>query len=189
MDKLKKIRILLEKFYAGSTSREEEAELTAYLTGEDIPGEFAADAELFRSMEGLNQPVDIPADLDNKIISGLDEQERAETRVRRISIYSFSGLAAGLLIILSVYLGLVRNNQDSVVSQYAIEDPERAYIEAKRALEYVSLKWNEGTRELDNLNQVNKTMETVSTINKISSGSRELNLLGNLNKANQIEIQ
>lgn len=189
MDRSNKIRELLEKYYEGNTSMAEEAELEAFLTGKDVPEEFSADRELFSSMAEIKQPVEIPEDLDQKIISKLDEAGKAETRVRRISIYSFSGLAAGLLIILGVYLGFIKDNQNDLVSQYAIEDPDKAYIEAKRALEYVSLKWNEGTSELNNLQQVNKTMETVSTIKKISSGSREINLLGNLKKADKIEIQ
>lgn len=189
MDELTHIKQLLEKFYEGTTSREEEELLERYFTEhEKIPGELAADRELFTSLSSLHRPVDVPADLDEKITDRLSTVQRAETRVRRISIYSFSGLAAGLLLILSVYLGFIRDHARNSIEQYAIEDPERAYLEAKQALMYVSDKWNEGTSELKNLEQVNKGIKSVSTMQKISSGSRELNLLGNLEKAKDIEL-
>lgn len=189
MDKLKHIKALLDKFYDGTTSREEEAELQSYFTSGRVPEELSADRELFVSMTSASEPVDVPADLNEKIISGLREAERSESRSRRINLYSFSALAAGLLIIFSVYLGFLREDHHQAMTQYAIEDPDLAYVEAKKALEYVSLKWNDATAELGNLKQVNKTIETVSTINKFSSGSRELNLLGNLKKADQLKMQ
>ncbi|MEX2369440.1 MAG: hypothetical protein WD578_00435 [Bacteroidales bacterium] len=189
MDKLKHIRELLRKFYEGETSVAEEQELEAFFNNEKkVPEEFTADREFFRSLAILHQPVEVPGDLHSKIISNLSSEERREHRVRRINIYSFSALAAGLLIILSVYLGIIREGQQNSITQYAIEDPEQAYIEARRALEYVSHKWNSGTSELENLNQVQKTINKVSTINKLSSGSKELILLGNLEKADNIEL-
>ena len=189
MDKLKQIRDLLNRFYEGSTSKSEERELeNFFLKADKLPEEFLADRDLFRSMADLNEPVDVPSDLKEKLIDRLDTAARSESRTRRIGIYSLSGLAAGLLVLLSVYLGIFRDSHDQSIQQYAIEDPEIAYIETRKALEYISGKWNTGTSELDNLKQVNKGMETVSTIRKFSSGSRELNLLGNLEKADQIQM-
>jgi uncharacterized damage-inducible protein DinB len=189
MERLKYIRELLEKFYEGATTSAEEAQLRDFFSREKVPEELQADRELFVSMASAAEPVEVPADLNKKILSGLSEAKRAESRSRRIGIYSFSALAAGLLILFSVYLGFLREDHSQAMTQYAIEDPELAYEEAKKALEYVSAKWNDGTSELNNLHQVNKTMETVSTMKKLSSGSKELNLLGNLRKADQIQLQ
>jgi hypothetical protein len=189
MDKLKHIQKLLEKFYAGNTSMTEENELELFFRKENVPEEYKADKELFFFIAANSEHMDIPVDLKEKIIFTLDKAEKSESRVRRINLYSISGLAAGLLIILSVYLGFIRENPFEVTSQYAIEDPDRAYEEVKKALEYVSQKWNSGTSELENLGQINKGLKTISPIRKLSSGSRELNLLGNLKKAENIKIQ
>jgi hypothetical protein len=189
MDKLKQIRNLLDRFYEGITSKSEEMELeNFFLEADNLPEELLTDRDMFRSMVDLKEPVDVPSDLNEKLIDCLDTEIKSESRTRRIGIYSLSGLAAGLLVLLSVYLGIIRDSHDQSIQQYAIEDPEIAYVETKKALEYISSKWNKGTSELDNLQQVNKGMETVSTIRKFSSGSRELNLLGNLEKADQIQI-
>jgi hypothetical protein len=189
MDKLEHIRNLLARFYEGGTSKSEEAELeNFFLEASQLPEDLLSDQEMFRSMAGIKEPVEVPSDLNANLIDHLDTAARSESRVRRIGLYSFSGLAAGLLVLLSVYLGIIRDDHEQSIQQYAIEDPEIAYIEARKALEYISGKWNTGTSELENLQQVNKGMETVSTIRKFSSGSRELNLLGNLEKADQIQM-
>ena len=152
MDKLEYIKNLLDRFYSGGTSKSEEAELeNFFMETNRLPEDLLADQELFRSMAGLKEPVEVPSDLNAKLIDRLDTAVRSESRVRRIGIYSFSGLAAGLLILLSVYLGIVREGHEQSIQQYAIEDPEIAYIEARKALEYISGKWNSGTSELENL--------------------------------------
>ena len=189
MDKLKRIRLLLDRFYEGKTSLDEEQELQEFFDHEKVPGDLSVDQEMFRSILIACEPIEVPANLNEKIIAGLKDEEKAETRSRRINLYSFSALAAGLLIIFSVYLGFLREDHKKAMTQYAIEDPEMAYIEAKKALEYVSFKWNDATAELNSLQQVNRTIDKVSTINKLSSGSRELNLLGNLKKADRIQMQ
>ncbi len=189
MDKLKQIRNLLDRFYEGNTSKSEEMELeNFFLEADKLPEEFLTDQDLFRSIADLKEPVDVPSDLNEKLIDRLDAKAKSESRTRRVGIYSMSGLAAGLLVLLSVYLGIIRESHHQSIQQYAIEDPAIAYVETKRALEYISSKWSKGTSELDNLQQVNKGMESVSTIRKFSSGSRELNLLGNLEKADQIQM-
>lgn len=190
MDKLNHIKEILGRFYEGTASFQEEKELEEYFLSGSVPEDLSADKEFFLASANLLQTIEVPEDLDEKILKRITVAEKSERKVRRISVYSLTGLAAGLLILFSVYLGLLRENSlNSRLDQYAIEDPELAYQEARKALEFVSEKWNTGTSELDNLQEVNRGIESISTINKISSGSRELNLLGNLKKAENIKIQ
>jgi hypothetical protein len=63
-----------------------------------------------------------------------------------------------------------------------------AYEEAKRALAYVSTKLNNGTSELDNVKQhVSKTSDPLKSLSKINKGSKELSLLGQLQRARDFE--
>jgi hypothetical protein len=190
MDNIKHIRELLKKFYEGESGKREELELEEYFNNSKTAPEFDDDKKLFLSLKTAHQEVDIPLDLEKNILNTIKQAEISELKIRRISLYSLSGLAAGLLIILTIYLGIIKEDQYSrVMAQYTIEDPERAYNEVKNALNLVSEKWNSGTRQLSKLDEVNRGMESISTINKISSGSKEINLLGNLRKADNISIQ
>lgn len=189
MDNLNKIKQLLEKFYEGQTSLEEEIHLKEYFAGDSIPEELLEDKELFVSMGAADGQVIVPGDLNTKLIDTINAAERKETRVKRINLYSFSGLAAGLLIIFSVYFAFLRETPTDVLAQYTIQDEEQAYLEAKKALTYVSAKLNRGTAELKPLQSVNKSLNSMTPLRKLSSGSKELQLLGNLEKAGGIKIQ
>ncbi len=189
MDNLKNIKQLLEKFYDGQTSLEEEVHLKEYFAGDSIPEELLEDKELFVSMGAADREVSIPGDLNTKLIDTINAAERKETRVKRINLYSFSGLAAGLLIILAVYFAFLRESPADVMAQYTIQDEELAYQEAKKALNFVSAKLNKGTAELKPLRIVNKSLNSMTPLRKLSSGSKELQLLGNLEKAGEIELR
>jgi hypothetical protein len=190
MDNLERIKYLLDRFYEGLSSTEEEQELSGLLQDESLPEEFLSDRELFASFTEANAPIDVPEGLEEGIMEMIEREDRKESRVRRINIYSISGLAAGLLIILSVYLGFLRDNSYNSLAEFAVEDPLQAYEETKKALDLISEKWSVGTSELKNLNEVQQGIQkSVQPMQKLSSGSREINLLGNLRKAENIKIQ
>lgn len=186
MDPLTHIRSLLDKFYRGETGLSEEQELITFFRSQDVPEELLPDKQLFVSMQETDESIEVPADLEQRATRELARIQEKSRRIRRINIYSMSGLAAGLLIILSVYLGFLQPSNNSM-SEYAVEDPQQAYEETVKALELVSRKWGEATGELENLNRVNEGFEQVQTIQKVNSGSKQLNLLGTIGKTSQVQ--
>ncbi len=188
MDKLTSIKELLDKFYEGQTSLEEELHLKEYFLGDNIPEELLEDKELFVSISATSEHIEVPDNLNSSLIEAISFAEHRESRVKRINLYSFSGLAAGLAIILGVYFAFLRDNPTEVLAEYTIQDEEVAYLEAKRALTYVSAKLNKGTASLEPLGQVNRSMKTLAPLKKISSGRKELQLLGNVEKAANIKL-
>ena len=85
MESVNDIRLMLERFYRGETSLEEEQRLRDWFASASVPEDLIPDQELFRSLEMATETVDVPADLDQKIIAGIDQAERRATRTRRIS--------------------------------------------------------------------------------------------------------
>ncbi len=106
-------------------------------------------------------------------------------------MFSLSGLAAGLLVMIAVYLFYIRTDGPSLLASNQMtdtyEDPLEAYEEAKRTLAYVSAKLNNGTSELAHVRQVTKTVDPLKSLSKINKGSKELSLLGQLRRARDIE--
>jgi len=188
MDKLSNIKKLLDKFYEGQSSLEEEQQLKEYFSGDGIPEELLEERELFVSMSAVDEHIEVPDNLNNSIIEAISNAEHRESKVKRINLYSFSGLAAGLAIILSVYFAFLREEPTKLLAEYTIQDEEVAYQEARKALSYVSAKLHKGTAELESLGQVNRTMKTLAPLNKITSGRKELQLLGNMEKASNIKL-
>lgn len=192
MESIVEIRKMLERFYRGETSLEEERMLLDYFTSTTVPEELIPDKELFQSFDDGADSVEVPPDLNQKILASIDQAERKETRTRRISLFSLSGLAAGLLVMIAVYLFYIRTDRSPFIASNQMvdtyEDPMMAYEEAKKALTYVSDKLNTGTSELEQVKQVSKVAtDPLKSLSKINKGSKELSLLGQLRRVNEVE--
>jgi len=179
---------LLDRFYRGETTLGEEKRLKEYLSSTRVPEEFFPDRDLFRTMDPGNEAIHVPVDLDQKILAGIDREERKITRTRRISVFSLSGLAAGLLVVIALYTGYFRNDSSRLAMQDTYENPQDAYEEAKRTLAYVSAKLNTGTSELKHVQEVSRTAsDPLKSLSKINKGSKELSLLGQIQRVNDIK--
>ncbi len=111
MESIEEIRKILERFYQGESTLEEERMLEEYFSSTTVPEELIPDKDLFQSFGGGNDSIVVPADLNQKIIDSIGQVEKKATRTRRISIFSLSGLAAGLLVMIAVYLFYIRTDE------------------------------------------------------------------------------
>jgi hypothetical protein len=192
MESVEEIRKMLERFYLGETTLEEEKMLYEYFSSHTVPEEFLPDKDLFLTMGSGEDTVPVPEDLNQKIIESIDQVERKATRTHRISVFSLSGLAAGLMIMIAVYLFYIRTDTSRMMASNQMadtyEDPLDAYEEAKRTLAYVSAKLNNGTNELEHVQKhVSKTADPLKSLSKFNKGSKELSLLGQLQRAREFE--
>ncbi len=192
MESIEKVRKILERFYQGETSLEEEKWLQDYFSSTTVPEELLADQELFMAFEQKEDSIPVPVDLNEKILNSLDREEKRAQRTRRVSLYSLSGLAAGLLALVAVYVFFLKADTPVLFSAQenldTYEDPMDAYEEAKKTLAYVSVKLNAGTSEMKHVQQLTKsTSDPLRSLSKINKGSRELVLLGELQRVREIE--
>jgi hypothetical protein len=192
MESIAEIRKLLDRFYSGETTLEEERTLQEYFSTASIPEEMLSERDLFRSLEPASNDVAVPEGLNQKILRVIDQQEKKEARTRRISVFALSGLAAGLLVVIALYVGYFKSEPpDRFASQELIdtyEDPNDAYLEAKKALTFMSAKLNTGTSELEYVKKVTKTTsDPLKSLSKINKGSKELSLLGQLQRVEEFQ--
>jgi hypothetical protein len=192
MENIKEIRKLLDRFYMGETTLEEEQILQDYFTSPSIPEELMPDRDLFRSLGNAGDSVAVPEDLNQKILDTIDQQEHKLVRTRRISVFSLSGLAAGLLVVIALYVGYFREDGSGRLASNQMtdtfEDPKVAYEEARRTLAYVSAKLNSGTNELEHVKKASQAAsDPLKSLSKINKGSKELSLLGQLQRIEQFE--
>ena len=192
MESIVDIRKMLDRFYAGESTLEEERKLQDYFSAARIAEELIPDRDLFRSLGSAADSVVVPDGLNQKILAVLGEQEKKVIRTRRITVFSLSGLAAGLLVVVALYVGYFKHNGGGRLASNHItdtySDPQDAYEEAKRTLAYVSAKLSTGTSELEHVAQVSKTStEPLKSLSKINKGSKELSLLGQLQHVNSLK--
>ena len=192
MESIEEIRKLLDRFYLGETSLEEEQTLQEYFSSTSIPEAMFPDRDLFRTLGNATDSVTVPEDLNQKILDVIDQQEKKVVRTRRISVFSLSGLAAGLLVVIALYVGYFRVDGPGRLASHEMtdtyEDPQDAYEEARRTLNYVSAKLNTGTNELEHVVQASKSAsDPLKSLSKINKGSKELSLLGQLQRVEKFE--
>ena len=193
MESIEEIRKLLDRFYMGETTLEEEQFLQDYFGSPSIPEELLPDRDLFRSLGNAAESVAVPENLNQKILDTIDLQERKAVRTRRISVFSLSGLAAGLMVVIALYVGYFKTDDNRLASHQmtdTYEDPRDAYEEARRTLAFVSAKLNNGTSELEHVKKASQAAsDPLKSLSKINKGSKELNLLGRLQRVEQVERQ
>ncbi len=147
---------LLERYYAGETSAEEEQRLKEYFSGEDVFPEFDAEKEIFSHYES-REKIPVPSvNFEDRIINAIDdlekEQKRISLRMKYIAI--ISGAAAVLLLVFSYFFFINEQVQEDTFS-----DPQLAYAETMKILYEVSVKLNKGTEALKPLNKMQCAME------------------------------
>ena len=127
------IKRLLDAYYEGNTSIEQEKLLCDFFaTATDIPAELEPDRELFVTLQAATETdIDIPSDLEQRLISHIDKLEAKETDSRKKWIKPFAVISAAASIIILFVIALrfipgeqFPNEQSDVTAM--IEEPEEA---------------------------------------------------------------
>ena len=189
MENLKQIEELLEKYYNGETSLEEERKLHWYFQTHEIPMHLRPDAEIFRYHYKQSRE-EVAPELSEKLSKLIDEQERRSRFIIPVrTIRWISGIAASILIILSLWIGIGR---DIIRERHpggfadTFDDPQLAYLETKKALLLVSEKLNTGTKELRHLNKYNQSIGMLEPILSFGPSIQRLDKISKFNEATEL---
>jgi len=120
IEEYKDIEILIERFFDGLTSNEEEKKLYTFFSGENIPGHLIKYKPVFSYFEsGIVEDV---INEDRKRI-----KPPAPKSIRNKFIFMGSGIAACLLLAFSIYFGFLRDtrNYDPYEGSYIVQNGVR----------------------------------------------------------------
>ncbi len=165
------IRRLLERYYAGESSLDDEVSLKKFFSREYVPEDLLEEKEIFRYYLQSSDVPEPSADFEDSIFSALDAEDRRYESLKHRRIFStFSGIAAALLMLTATYFFFIKKSQP----QDTFSDPEIAYAETMKILHDVSDRLNRGTRSLVYLNRLqNETMRGMETVNKSAAIMKE----------------
>ena len=171
--KTNEIKILLQKFFDGTTTPDEEMILEEFFLSEQPHPGMEAEERMFRErLDIRNEEIPVPEDLESLVLNRLDPlQQRPAAKIKRIYYYMMSAAAIILLLISSVVF-LNRQDQSMIIS-----DPELAYAESRVALEKVSSMLNRGTAGLSSLNKLNTAVKPLQNLSAIDKAANELSNL------------
>lgn len=164
--KVDEVEKLINAFYEGNTSIEEEKALLHYFRTADVPEHLLAEKEMFLNL-AIHEP-EVPGGLEKKLSGLIDTWEQAEKEqlsikpAGKINWRWVSGIAAGILLIFSVwtYTDYHATNVDTLQADtYA--NPDDALKEAQKALALVSKNLNKGMSQLESANSQMKKVDTI----------------------------
>ncbi len=175
---LKEVRQILQKYFEGTSTEQEEQLLTAYFNSQTIAPELQKYQRFFvgileLSNEGRNEK------LEEDIMDYILENEHREKTHYRWLWQTVSGIAAALLIaLLAVNLYTGKAEWEDTYS-----DPDQAYAEAVLALQYVAGHYQKGMEGLEPVKIINKASQPLNrSLNKLEKGFQEIQEMEKINK-------
>lgn len=184
---MKRIEELLEKYYAGETSIEEERMLRRFFAGPDVPEHLSAESALFRYFEREGRSA-LPGNLQERLEGMIEPRELVKpSRVIGLKHYWIGAAAAVILILVGIFVDMqIRKNTSLVVRKDTYEDPYMAYAEAKRVLYLVSEKLNEGTEPLKNLEKIEEPVKYMQPVFSFGNGIQHLEQFSRIEKTRKL---
>jgi hypothetical protein len=155
------IEQLLNKFYEGNSTSEEERLLTEYFLNEENTDErWKEDRKLFRALHDTQ--IEVPADVSEqleKTIAQFDVPRKIQLHKRTLH-YWISGAAAVVLLCVGLHFFTMQESHQPTLAD-TFSTPEEAALVAGQTLAFVSAKLNQGLnqaavagQEIEKLNQV-----------------------------------
>ena len=156
--KYQKIRQLVDKYFEGKTTLEEEKEIkNIFKTSNDLPEDLSDLKPYFTYLENA------ATEKSNNIIKFSEKKQKI------IPLRVFRYVAAAVAVILITF-SVLKQREEKIVYAYingkAITDKELAKQEAIKALSAVSDNWNTGVEQLHHLNNFNKAENIIKNKNK-----------------------
>lgn len=160
MIKTEDIKRLLDRYYDGTTTEEEEEVLRTYFNGSDIDASIREESVIFTALQSSEYPV--PTGMEGRLsrqISQWNSLEVATQRtIRHINLRWVVGIAASLLLLLATGAIVYQNENNSPqTEQDTYTNAKDAYAETSKALMKFSKSLNKGIEATENI--TNKTRD------------------------------
>ncbi|PRP66319.1 hypothetical protein [Nonlabens agnitus] len=150
---------LLEKYWEGETSLQEEQDLRDYFKSDRVSQEHLVYKGLFHSYE-------MEKSIDDGGFDAFAKVKSKQLHNKKFNRRTWTGIAvaASVSLMVAVGSGLYDHSNDADLGTY--ESPEEAYEATVAALELVSSKFNKGKQNLQPITQINKQTAQVFNINQ-----------------------
>ena len=174
---LKEIKQILQKYFDGESSEQEEQLLEEYFHSDIIAQELMKYRSFFTGISELSSKRD--ERLEEEVMDYILENENREKTHYRWLWQTASGIAAALVIALIVVNW--GNNQSQWKDTYS--DPEQAYAEATRTLQYVAGHYQKGIANLQPVKKIHSACEPLHHgLIKLEKGFQEMQNIEKINE-------
>ncbi|HLO57598.1 MAG TPA: hypothetical protein VK179_02585 [Bacteroidales bacterium] len=182
-----RIHQLIEKYFSGLTSREEEMILEDYFSGnqtiEDDLIPLKNQFMLFK--KGKEFSIDTTS-LEARIISKIEDSETVpEIPSRKLNLSRLMIAASIALFITIASVIVFRFEHNELKDTYT--DPQLAYLETQKTLLFISQKMNKSMQPLSNITKMNTGASQLKKLEKIDQSMGMLNLVSFINQSSNLK--
>ena len=143
---LKNANVIINKFFSGETSQEEELSLKIYINStENLPEKYNALKHYFRFTE-LESEIEMPN------TTAIDSNNNIQHK-KRIKILGSLAVAVTIMIFISIFSTYTKreNLATEKINEITYYEKKQIYNQAKEALLLISVNLNKGTNEIKRL--------------------------------------
>jgi hypothetical protein len=151
----KKVKYLLQRYFEGISTDNEEKVLKAYFKSDEAAEELSGYADFFRGLSEISE-ADHNISMEKQIMDYIRENENFEKNKYR-QVYTFiTGIAASLILIIG---GMLLYQHQKEPFKDTFNNSDAAYVCAEKTLSYVSSKYNKGLVCLTNFDRLQTATE------------------------------
>jgi hypothetical protein len=152
----KELDCLIEKYYNGNSTEEEERDLRAYFRKNDIPEGYNAEKAVFCYYTASEEVPEPSEGFEARIISGIDKSvTKSRSSKFKYYIIPYLSVAAGLLILAGSWFFFIQRTEP----RDTFKDPAIAYAETMKILYSVSERLNKGVTALEPVSKMNEVTQ------------------------------
>jgi hypothetical protein len=152
-----KIAKLLQTYFNGESTAEEERALENYFKSGKVAEEFQEYAPFFNGISDLANVSD-DSNIEEEIMDFILENENREKTRYRWLWQTVTGIAASVIITLG---GFLFYQQQQKPFDDTFKDADEAYVYAQQTLQFVSKKYNKGLAGLSNFDKLQKATQPI----------------------------
>jgi len=179
-----RIEKLLERYYNGETSLQEDREIKEFFRSGNVPAHLLSVKPQFNTFIGESGEALAEDDFDSEILNKIEAGNVAYIRIRKKTII-FSAIAAAATILILITM-FTRFNPFTSTIEDTLSDPAVAYNEAKKILLYVSGNFNKGTEKLQPLSSFDQGVAEMEKLRLFNDGLSQANKIDKYNKLDKI---
>ena len=174
MMELKEIQQLLQTYFNGESTLDDERKLENYFQSGNVAEEVAEYAGFFGGISELTSTVD-DTTIEEDVMDFILENEHKE-KTKYLGMWKMvTGVAASIIIVLG---GFLFYQQKQKPFDDTFENPEQAYAYAQQTLQFVSGNYNKGIAGLSNFEKLQKADEPIkkgiAPVNEFSDNLQKL---------------
>jgi hypothetical protein len=183
---IKEIQVLLEKYFEGETTLEEDQALLDYFSGENIDSKLRPWQQQFLLLKSGREPLVFDPEFESRLAGLIEAQEEVPQHEHRSRWISRLAVAATIAVLIGIS-GVIVLNKEWHKEKDTFSDPQLAYAEAQKTLMYVSQKMNQGMKPLNAVSKINAGSKSLKSLKKLDHSLDMLNRVSFMNQSSNLK--